>query len=84
MKQDIRLSGRHIDNGHSSDTQNWRFSFSVGEKLLIYSFTHVQLMCYALMKILLKDVIDSPTESMLGLITRYFDNCLDRSIQRHP
>jgi hypothetical protein len=22
MKQDIRLSGRHIDNGNSSDTQN--------------------------------------------------------------
>jgi hypothetical protein len=45
--------------GSKNEDIEWRFSFSVGEKLLIYSFTHVQLICYALMKILLKDVIDS-------------------------
>ena len=36
--------------GSKNEDIEWRFSFSVGEKLLIYSFTHVQLICYALMK----------------------------------
>ncbi|VDI67245.1 Hypothetical predicted protein [Mytilus galloprovincialis] len=39
------------------DELQWRISFSVGEKLLIYSFTQTQFLCYALMKILLRDVI---------------------------
>ncbi|XP_071127459.1 uncharacterized protein [Mytilus edulis] len=43
--------------GSTQEELEWRISFSVGEKLLIYSFTHTQLLCYALMKILLKDVI---------------------------
>ncbi|VDI02882.1 Hypothetical predicted protein, partial [Mytilus galloprovincialis] len=37
----------------------WRTSFSIGEKLLVYTFSHTQLLCYVLMKILLKDVIDT-------------------------
>ncbi|XP_052077025.1 uncharacterized protein LOC127715047 [Mytilus californianus] len=41
----------------SQEDLEWRISFSVGEKLLMYSFTHTQLLCYALLKILLKDVI---------------------------
>ncbi|XP_063400192.1 uncharacterized protein LOC134684813 [Mytilus trossulus] len=43
-------------NSPNEDLQ-WRTSFSVTEKLLIYSFTHTQLLCYALMKIILKDLI---------------------------
>ncbi|XP_052076604.1 uncharacterized protein LOC127714574 [Mytilus californianus] len=43
--------------GSTQEELEWRISFSVGEKLLMYSFTHTQLLCYALMKILLKDVI---------------------------
>ncbi|XP_071162530.1 cyclic GMP-AMP synthase-like receptor 1 [Mytilus edulis] len=43
--------------GSTQEELEWRISFSVGEKLLINSFTHTQLLCYALMKILLKDVI---------------------------
>jgi tetratricopeptide (TPR) repeat protein len=38
---------------------------------LIYTFTHVQLMCYALMKILLKDVIDS-NDDCKGLLCSYY------------
>ena len=56
--------------GSKNEDIEWRFSFSVGEKLLIYSFTHVQLMCYALMKILLKDVIDSDDDCK-GLLCSY-------------
>ncbi|XP_052107079.1 uncharacterized protein LOC127739389 [Mytilus californianus] len=49
----------------------WRMSFSVAEKLLIYSFSHTQMLCYGLMKLLLKDVIDK-RESLKGLLCSYF------------
>ena len=35
----------------------WRISFSMAEKQLIYSFSHTQLLCYSLLKIILKDII---------------------------
>ena len=57
--------------GSKNEDIEWRCSFSVGEKLLIYTFTHVQLMCYALMKILLKDVIDS-NDDCKGLLCSYY------------
>ena len=44
--------------GSKNEHIEWRISFSVGEKLLIYSFTQTQLLCYALMKILIKDVVN--------------------------
>ncbi|XP_052097275.1 uncharacterized protein LOC127732234 [Mytilus californianus] len=43
-------------NSPNADLQ-WRISFSVTEKLLIHSFSHTQLLCYALMKIILKELI---------------------------
>ncbi|VDI01962.1 Hypothetical predicted protein [Mytilus galloprovincialis] len=43
-------------NSPNEDLQ-WRISFSVTEKLLIHSFSHTQLLCYALMKMVLKDLI---------------------------
>ena len=43
----------------------FRISFSVAEKLLIYSFNHVQLLCYALMKIVLSDIISKKHEGQL-------------------
>ncbi|XP_076086828.1 uncharacterized protein LOC143057409 [Mytilus galloprovincialis] len=49
----------------------WRISFSVGEKFLITSFTHTQFSCYALMKILLKDVIDK-SRGCNALLCSYF------------
>ena len=57
--------------GSKNEDIEWRFSFSVSEKLLIYSFTHVQLICYALMKIVLKDVIDSDDDCK-GLLCSYY------------
>ncbi|XP_071173740.1 uncharacterized protein [Mytilus edulis] len=41
----------------SKEDLEWRISFSVGEKLLMNTFTHTQLVCYVLLKILTKDVI---------------------------
>ena len=57
--------------GSKNEDIEWRFSFSVAEKLLIYSFTHVQLISYALMKILLKNVIDSDDDCK-GLLCSYY------------
>ncbi|VDH98713.1 Hypothetical predicted protein, partial [Mytilus galloprovincialis] len=48
--------------GSTKEELEWRISFSVGEKLLVNSFAHTQLLCYALMKILLKDVINIHSE----------------------
>ncbi|XP_063412295.1 uncharacterized protein LOC134695050 [Mytilus trossulus] len=36
----------------------WRFSFSLTEKLLVHSFNHTQLLCYALLKIVLKEIFN--------------------------
>ncbi|XP_052071449.1 uncharacterized protein LOC127709826 [Mytilus californianus] len=49
----------------------WRISFSVAEKHLIYSFTHIQLLSYALLKILLKEVIENNI-FLKGLLCSYF------------
>ena len=34
----------------------WRVSFSVAERLLVWSFNHAQLQCYAVVKLILKEV----------------------------
>ncbi|XP_076072043.1 uncharacterized protein LOC143043747 [Mytilus galloprovincialis] len=57
--------------GSPTEDIEWRISFSVGEKMLVSTFTHAQLLCYALMKILLKDVIASYTECA-DLLCSYF------------
>ncbi|VDH91186.1 Hypothetical predicted protein [Mytilus galloprovincialis] len=57
--------------GSRKEDIEWRISFSVGEKFLINTFTHTQLMCYALLKILLKDVITTYTECE-DLLCSYF------------
>ncbi|XP_052067190.1 uncharacterized protein LOC127706574 [Mytilus californianus] len=49
----------------------WRISFSVAEKLLIYSFSHTQMLCYALLKIMLKEIIETYTNSK-GILCSYF------------
>lgn len=40
-----------------SEDLEWRISFSMAERQLIYSFTHTQLLCYGLLKVILKDII---------------------------
>ncbi|XP_052076447.1 uncharacterized protein LOC127714427 [Mytilus californianus] len=57
--------------GSPKENIEWRISFSVGEKMLISTFTHTQLLCYALLKILLKDVIATYTECS-NLLCSYF------------
>ncbi|XP_063411847.1 uncharacterized protein LOC134694730 [Mytilus trossulus] len=43
--------------GSLDEDLEWRISFSMAEKQLIFSFSHTQLLCYALLKIILKDII---------------------------
>ncbi|XP_052093526.1 uncharacterized protein LOC127729709 [Mytilus californianus] len=57
--------------GSPKEDLEWRISFSVGEKFLINSFTHTQLLCYSLLKILLKDVIATYSECK-DLLCSYF------------
>ncbi|VDI80267.1 Hypothetical predicted protein, partial [Mytilus galloprovincialis] len=45
----------------------WRMSFSVAEKHLIFSFTHTQLLCYALLKLMFKQAIEKK-EKFNGLL----------------
>ena len=35
----------------------WRLSFSVAERMLVWSFNHTQMQCYALMKLILKEYV---------------------------
>ncbi|XP_071128167.1 uncharacterized protein [Mytilus edulis] len=44
-----------ISNGNSLE---WRFSFSLSEKLIVCSFNHSQLLCYSLLKIFLKQILN--------------------------
>ncbi|XP_071139337.1 cyclic GMP-AMP synthase-like receptor 2 [Mytilus edulis] len=57
--------------GSPNEELEWRVSFSVGEKFLINTLTHTQLLCYVLLKIILKDVITSFSECE-DLLCSYF------------
>ncbi|XP_052076102.1 uncharacterized protein LOC127714141 [Mytilus californianus] len=55
----------------STEDLEWRISFSIARKLLIHTFIDTQLLCYALMKILLKDVI-AKNPACKELLCSYF------------
>ena len=60
-KEYIEQFGCHlVPVGHPlSDRKSleWRLSFSIAEKMLVWSFNHTQLQCYAVMKLILKEFI---------------------------
>ena len=49
----------------------WRMSFSLAEKRLIHSMNHTQFLCYGLLKLFLKEAIDT-NEDVKGLLCSYF------------
>ncbi|XP_076116754.1 uncharacterized protein LOC143084230 [Mytilus galloprovincialis] len=57
--------------GSINENLEWRISFSVAEKFLIFSFSHTQLLCYAMLKLLLKEIIEKH-EDLKGLLCSYF------------
>ncbi|XP_071151736.1 uncharacterized protein [Mytilus edulis] len=57
--------------GSRNENLEWRISFSIPEKFLVFSFSHTQLLCYALLKILMKELVDKH-EDLKGLLCSYF------------
>ncbi|VDI23863.1 Hypothetical predicted protein [Mytilus galloprovincialis] len=57
--------------GSINENLQWRISFSVAEKILIFSFNHVQFLCYALLKILVKEIVGKH-EDLNTLLCSYF------------
>jgi hypothetical protein len=49
----------------------WRISFSMAEKQLSHSMNYTQLLCYALLKLSLKNIIDR-NDKVQGLMCSYF------------
>ena len=61
--------------GHpQSETRSleWRISFSMAERTLVWSFNHVQIQCYALMKIILKEFIKEKCNPDNQVLCSYF------------
>ena len=50
----------------------WRISFSVAERTLVWSFNHVQLQCYAVMKLILKEYINVHCSPPCRVLCSYF------------
>ena len=64
-----------VPTGHPhSDTKltEWRISFSVAERALVWSFNHIQMQCYAVMKIILKQFIKIKCSSKNFVLCSYF------------
>ncbi|VDI79280.1 Hypothetical predicted protein [Mytilus galloprovincialis] len=55
----------------SDNTLLWRLSFSVAEKQLVHSFNFTQLLCYGLLKLTLKRIINK-NDSVKDLLCSYF------------
>ena len=49
----------------------WRMSFSLAEKKLIHAMNHTQFLCYGLLKVFLKEAIDT-NPNVKGLLCSYF------------
>ena len=60
--------GSKVDNGSDNE---WRLSFSLAEKNLIFTFNHTQLMIYGMLKIILKEIISQHKE-VSELLCSYF------------
>ena len=56
----------------SSKEMEWRISFSVAERILVWSFNHVQIQCYAVMKIILKEYIKVKCSPSNWVLCSYF------------
>jgi len=55
--------------GHADSSQKqllWRISFNLAEKILLRQLSQVQLCCYSLLKIILKDFINSVEDDLLS------------------
>ena len=62
-----------IGHPHSEKKlMQWRISFSVAERTLVWSFNHIQMQCYAVMKIILKEFIKVRCNPQNQVLCSYF------------
>ena len=62
-----------IGHPHSNTKlEEWRISFSVAERTLVWSFNHIQMQCYAVMKIILKEFIKKRCSPPNRVLCSYF------------
>ena len=76
-KESIEAFGCHlVPVGHPLSTRKsleWRFSFSIAERTLVWSFNHTQLQCYAVMKLILKEFIKTKcSDTHKSVLCSYF------------
>ena len=50
----------------------WRLSFSVAERTLVWTFNHVQIQCYAILKIILKEFVKVKCSPQNYVLCSYF------------
>ena len=63
----VPIGPKEIDNNELL----WRISFSMAEKQLSHSMNYTQILCYALLKLSLKNIIDR-NDKVKGLLCSYF------------
>ena len=76
-KDNIVAFGHHlVPVGHPSSPMKemqWRISFSIAERTLVWSFNHAQIQCYAMMKLILKEFIKVKcSENTKDVLCSYF------------
>ena len=75
--ENIEQFGCHlVPVGHplsAKKSLEWRLSFSIAERTLVWSFNHTQLQCYAVMKIVLKEYVKTKcSEKHKSVLCSYF------------
>ena len=76
-KESTEAFGCHlVPVGHPRSTKRsleWRLSFSIAERTLVWSFNHTQIQCYALMKLILKEFVKTNCiEKHKNVLCSYF------------
>ena len=76
-KEYIEQFGCHlVPIGYPLSTRKslqWRLSFSIAERTLVWSFNHTQLQCYAVMKVILKEYVKTKcAEKYKSVLCSYF------------
>ena len=76
-KDNIVAFGHHlVPVGHPLSPlkeMQWRISFSIAERTLVWSFNHTQIQCYAVIKLILKEFIKAnSSENTKDVLCSYF------------
>ena len=76
-KEYIEQFGCHlVPVGHPLSARKsleWRLSFSIAERTLVWSFNHTQMQCYAVMKMILKEYVKTKcSEKDKSVLCSYF------------